>query len=317
MFDRMLVPLDGSALAECVLPHVVAFAKAFNAQITLVHVLEQPSASMGLPKADPLDWYLKKSEASLYLEALRARLEVSGVSAQTLLLEGRASQQIIELTRTNKIDLLILSDCGETDSNGRSPSSTVLKILQGVRTSILIVRTNQPTLPDIQDMSYQRLLVPLDGSQRAGAVLSLVTALEQIHHAELQLVHIISKPEMARHMPPSQEDMDLAHRFVERNQEEGGKYLEQIRARMPAKTQTHLLVSENVAETLQNFSEQEHIDLLVLSAHGYSGEARWPYGSITNRFITNGTTSLLIVQDLPHQSPESAPTSVDTRQSVR
>jgi nucleotide-binding universal stress UspA family protein len=64
MLDHILVLLDGSPLAECVLPHAVALAKAFGAQITLVHVLEQPSASLRLPKADPLDWYLKKSTAN-------------------------------------------------------------------------------------------------------------------------------------------------------------------------------------------------------------------------------------------------------------
>ncbi len=88
------------------------------------------------------------------------------------------------------------------------------------------------------------------------------------------------------------------NQVIDRNQEEGSKYLEQTQAHLPANTQTRLLVSDNVAAALQSVSEQEQIDLLVLSAHGYSGEARWPYGSITNRFITNGTTPLLIVQDL-------------------
>ena len=317
MFDHVLVPLDGSPIAECVLPHAVAFAKAFNAQITLVHILEQPSASLGLPKADPLDWYLKKSEATLYLDSLKARLEDKGIRAETRLLEGRASEQIIELTHASPVDLLILSGCGDMDSNQQSLSSTALKILQGVRTSTLLVRTNQPITTQIQDLSYQRLLVPLDGSQRAGAVLTLATALAQAHQADLLLVHIVGKPEMARHMPLSQEDVDLCNRFVERNQEEGRKYLEQIQAHLPARTQTQLLMSDNVAVTVQTLSDQERIDLLVLSAHGYSGEARWPYGSVTNRFITNGTTSLLIVQDLPQQSPDAAPVSVETRQSGR
>jgi len=315
MFDRVLVPLDGSPLAECVLPHVRAFAKSFNSQITLVHVLEQPSASIGFPKADPLDWYLKKSEANLYLEALKARLEEAGVVVHTLLLEGRASEQIIELAHTSKVDLLILN--GNTEGNAHSLSSTVMKIMQGVWTSLLLVRTTQPVMTPIQDLNYQRLLVPLDGSQRAGAVLTLVTALTRMHHADLLLVHIVTKPEMARHMPLSQDDVDLTNRFVERNQEEGRKYLEQIQAHLPEKTQTHLMVSDNVAVTLQTLSEQERIDLLVLSAHGYSGEARWPYGSVTNRFITNGTTSLLIIQDLPPETSDSTPTHVETRQSAR
>jgi len=62
---------------------------------------------------------------------------------------------------------------------------------------------------------------------------------------------------MPRHMPLTQEESDLINRFVERNQEEGTKYLEQLESHLPTDVQTHLLVSDNVAATLQNFSEQE------------------------------------------------------------
>jgi nucleotide-binding universal stress UspA family protein len=101
MLDQVLVPLDGSPLAECVLPHAIAIAKAFSAQITLVHVLEQPSASLRLPKADPLDWYLKKSAANQYLSAVKARLEAKVICQCDVLLK-RAAEQIVELAHANK-----------------------------------------------------------------------------------------------------------------------------------------------------------------------------------------------------------------------
>jgi nucleotide-binding universal stress UspA family protein len=145
----------------------------------------------------------------------------------------------------------------------------------------------------------------------------MATALAQAHQAELLLVHVVSKPEMARHMPLTQEDEELMNRFVERNQEEGAKYLEQLQAHLPTDVQTHLLVSDTVAATLQRFSEQERIDLLILSAHGYSGEAKWPYGGVTNRFIADGTMPLLIVQDLPHESSEIARDDVPVRRRAR
>jgi nucleotide-binding universal stress UspA family protein len=320
MLDQVLVPLDGSPLAECVLPHAIAIAKAFGAQITLVHVLEQPSASLRLPKADPLDWYLKKSAANQYLSAVKAHLEASNLSVQIILLEGRAAEQIVELAHANKVDLLILSGYGETGVNGGSESgisNIVQQILQRLRTSTLIIRTNQPTSVQTDDFRYRRLLVPLDGSQRAGAVLTMANALARAHEAELLLVHIVSKPEMARHMPLSREDTELATRLIERNQDAGSKYLELMLPHLPANTRTRLLVSDNIAATLQSVSEQEQIDLLILSAHGYSGEVKWSYGSVTNRFITDGTTPLLIVQDLPKEASQAAHSGIETRQLVR
>ena len=317
MLDSILVPLDGTPHAECVLPHAVAIAKAFDAQITLMHILEQPSPSLQLPKADPLDWYLKKSAANLYLDTVKARLEAVHLSARTMLLEGDAAEKIVELAHSTQADLLILSGYGESGIKGGGVSSIAQHILQRVRTSTLIIRTSQPMADLNNDLRYQRLLVPLDGSQRAGSALTLAAAFAEAYQSELLIVQVVSKPEMARNMPLSQEDAELVNRFVERNQDEGSRYLEQTQAHLPANTQTRLLVSDNVAAALQSLSEQEKIDLLVLSAHGYSGEARWPYGSITNRFITNGTTPLLIVQDLLQERSDIAYARTETRQPNR
>ena len=63
MLKTVLVPLDGSRLAECVLPHAVAIARAFEAQVILLNILEQPAESLRMPKADPLDRYLKKDRS--------------------------------------------------------------------------------------------------------------------------------------------------------------------------------------------------------------------------------------------------------------
>ncbi len=299
MLDRILVPLDGSPLTECVLPHAIAIAKAFNAEVTLVHILDHPTAPLQFPKADPLDWYLKKSEAQLYLNTIQARLEAYQLSVQTSMIEGNIADRIVELAHSMQADLIILSSFGEAKfANGGGVSSVVQHILQRVRTSTLLIRTTEPFTLITDDMCYHKLMIPLDGSQRAGAVLSMATALAEAYESQVLLVHVVSKPEMARHMPLTPEDAELVNRLVERNQDEGKKYLEQVQNLLPIQLETRLLVSDNVAATLQNVSEDEQIDLLVLSAHGYSGESRWPYGSITNRFITSGTTPLLIVQDL-------------------
>jgi len=317
MLGYILVPLDGSPLAECVLPHAIAIAKAFKSKIALLHILQQPAPSLRLPKTDPLDWYLKRSEANLYLETVEARLNASGVPTETMILEGNAVEKIVEVAHSAQADLLILSGYGETDLNGEGVSSITQHILQRVRISTLIIRTSQPLADSNDEVHYHRLLAPLDGSQRAGSALMMAAAFAGVYQSELLLVHVVSKPEMARLMPLSQEDSALINRCIERNQSEGNTYLEQVRTRLAMNVQTRLLVSDNVAATLQSVSEQEQIDLLILSAHGYSGEARWPYGSITSRFITNGTTPLLIVQDLLQGSAETARGETETRQPVR
>nr|HMN29854.1 universal stress protein [Caldilineaceae bacterium] len=71
MFKHLLVPLDGSELAECVLPHTIAVARAFAARVTLLRVLPAPSHDIPV---DIFDWQLHKTAANAYLDHVAARL---------------------------------------------------------------------------------------------------------------------------------------------------------------------------------------------------------------------------------------------------
>ena len=147
-----------------------------------------------------------------------------------------------------------------------------------------------------------KILVPLDGSWRAENVLPIVALLARFHKSQIQIIHVVKPPEMARHMPPSQEDIDLSNRIVARNREEALQYLDQIglnSALAGIDVKTHMIISNNATLALHELVDREHIDMVALSAHGYSGNHQWPYGSMANNFILYGKVPLLIVQDLP------------------
>jgi nucleotide-binding universal stress UspA family protein len=65
MFDPILVPLDGSLLAECVLPHANAIARAFNANVKLLRVLDRTQASEKTQIFDLVNWQINKTGAKL------------------------------------------------------------------------------------------------------------------------------------------------------------------------------------------------------------------------------------------------------------
>ena len=129
MYKKMLVPLDGSSLAECVLPHVVAVAKALDARVTLLRVLEHAQITDRLQSVDPLGWHIRKAEAEADLEGVRSRLQESGLRAQSVLLEGHAAERIIEYAHENGVDLIILSSHGRSGLSGWNVSSIVFKII--------------------------------------------------------------------------------------------------------------------------------------------------------------------------------------------
>ena len=319
MFDPILVPLDGSQLAECVLPHSVAIASSFNAEITLLRMLEKNQAGASAQLFDLLNWQINKTKAAVYLEKTKGRLEEARIRARAAVLEGLVAEGITEYAQNQGMKLIILSSHGHTGLSKWGISSTAQKIILSAPTSVLIVRAHQH---DIQAGTlsaipgYKRILVPLDGSQRAENVLPIITQLAHFHKSQIHLVHAVQTPEMARQMPASRGDIDLSNRVVARNQEEAGRYLEQVKVRSILEgipVQTHLLTTDNAAVALHQVADEEHIDMVALSAHGYSGNQQWPYGGMVNNFILYGKVPLLIVQDLPAKQ-ESNPSVLTSRE---
>ena len=112
MFDTILVPLDGSQLADCVLPHVLAIASSFDAEITLLRVLEKNQAGTSTQLFDLVNWQINKTKAALYLDKTQARLQKLNIRIRTEVLEGLIAEGITEYAQNQGIKLIIMSSHG-------------------------------------------------------------------------------------------------------------------------------------------------------------------------------------------------------------
>ncbi|MDR3576036.1 MAG: universal stress protein [Anaerolineaceae bacterium] len=301
MFNHILVPLDGSLLAECTLPHIAAFALTSCAKVTLLQVLDQEITCGSKKVADPLDWAIRKAEAEVYLENVCDRLRKAGLQASTAIIEGRAADGIINYGRDHKVDLISLSSHGLSGLSGWNISSVVQKVLYRTQVSSLIIPAYRQIQMDLTDFHYQKVFVGLDGSQRAEWVLPEALELIAFHHASLLLAHVISRPIMPYHLPRDKEVVDLLNLMNERNRLYAEIYLEELCSRLPAdlyNIKSYLVMSENSIDALRDLAEQESADLVILSAHGGSGGYKRLYGSVALSFISYCTTPMLILQDL-------------------
>lgn len=303
IFTHILVPLDGSKLAECVLPHALAVARGFNARVLLLHVIE-PQRNDGSVAIDPLDWEVRKAEAEGYLKRVQRQFNDSSVEVQTLLLEGRAAESIVTCAHEHDIDLLILSSHGNSGLTRWNVSSVTQKTILDAPASLYVVRAyrQEPVVPE--ELQYRRILIPLDGSQRAECVLSGIDALVNHYDANLLLVHVVSRPEMPSHIPLSNEESELFSKVTARNRSMAQHYLEEVQRRLSCDSAVRIVDGYDVTVALHQLAEEEDVDLVALSAHGYSGNDNWPYGSVTTSFINYSARPLLIVQDLdPDERP--------------
>lgn len=299
MFEQILVPMDGSSLAECVLPHVFAISSVFDAHTTFIQVRSRSTQTGQL--VDPLVWQMGKVEALNYLDGLTNQLRATGLRADHQLVDGTAADSIIEYAHENQINLIVLSSHGSSGLSAWNISGVVRKISQRANLPTMIVRAYQPQPNKLTDVNYKTILIPLDLSQRAECALPIAARLARHFRARLIVAHVVKFPEMPRRTPLTVEDKELAKNLTKRNQQEASKYLIQIENRLKARTidvQTRLSEREDISSTLHEMVDKECVDLVVMSAHGYSGARKWPYGNIVEKFLSYGSTPLLIYQDL-------------------
>jgi nucleotide-binding universal stress UspA family protein len=168
----------------------------------------------------------------------------------------------------------------------------------------MVVRAYQPLTTELAQFHYQRLLALLDGTQRAECVLPWAGSLAVKHGAQLLLMQVVRQPDMPRHVPLTADVQALLDQIIERNQLEGVKYLEQLKARLSGMIETRLLIGPGITTAVHEAAEHEQIDLILTSAHCYSADTRWPYGSEIVSFLAFGDSPLLIIPDVPPETLE-------------
>lgn len=312
MIRKILVPLDGSALAECALPQALTVAKAFGSELVLLRVQEAKNGGGG-ELVDSVSWRLGRAEAGTYLKAVAGRLCGQGAQAAPIVAEGDVAEEILKQIQEQAVDLVVLTSHGQGGPDGFSLGGVCQKVLSQARTSVLVVRTAEPMGEAAAEVLYRRILVPLDGSQRAQWALLEAVPLARAHQGEILLVHVVSCPNLTGRRPPTPEEAELARQLAESDRRVARGYLremEDLMTRSGVRVRSLLLESPHVVQTLEKVAADEQASLMVVSAHGSSGAAPWPYGSVADRLIHHGTTPLLVLQDLAARQPGDAVSSL-------
>lgn len=296
MFTRLLVPLDGSPLAESALPHAAAVASP-GAEVTLVQVLVPEGDA---PPVDPLEWRLRRDAAALYLERTGEALTKLGLHVFTIVADGLAAERILAIAREQATEVIVLTSHGAGGFSSWNLNSVAFKVAQRAGSSLLVVRAYRPPRgwgdAGWSPERYERILVPLDGSLRGEHVLPAVRRLVVRHDAALELAHVVAVPDVIERLPGA----EPAHRG-DSAFELARRYLDEVAQESAFKgvVAAHVLHDQDEYAALEDLVEQRNVDLVVLSAHGHSGRRRRAHGNLTTTFVLHGATTLLILQDLP------------------
>ena len=152
-FRRVMACVDTSALARKVIPHAVAIAKAMEATLTLVRVLEPGPTGEG--PLDPVEWDIRRHQARDHLEQLVQEQRDEAGRIEVEVVEGHPAEKISLWARDHRVDLTVLATHGEGGSTEWDLGSTARKIIDHAPGSVLLV---PPSAPEARIVHYLSLI---------------------------------------------------------------------------------------------------------------------------------------------------------------
>lgn len=308
MFQKILVPLDGSARAEQAIPVAARLARAVGGSVILLVVAPLPiefhtdaKRQARAQATGPVDADL--DQAHWYLKTVTAMPELIGVQAQTEALIGDVAATILNTIELLQADLVVLCRHGSSGFTRWALGSIARKIVPHSPVPVLLLRDGGSLLTH----QSVRTLAPLDGSPLAESALKpaieLVAALAQDEQRSLHLIRVVDDPVSGGLFRPSIHFDQEVRRAEARR--EAHKYLAGMAAQLTKgefatynlTVTTSVSVHTDVAEALVDKTEQtgESFDLLAMATHGYGGLQRWVMGSVTERVLQQTNLPLLIV----------------------
>jgi nucleotide-binding universal stress UspA family protein len=143
---------------------------------------------------------------------------------------------------------------------------------------------------------YKKILVPLDGSPLAEAVLPHAQALAKAEGAEIVLLRVPVTPslEMLARAP------GLANRIIEETEQETEAYLEMETAKLikEGSKVTSIMREGPIPEVILKVADEIHADVITMSTHGRSGMQRWLMGSVADRVVNHAHIPVMLIHPL-------------------
>ena len=144
MHKRILIPLDGSALAEQALPHAIAQAQRFEAELVLLRVLAPlPSAPIVGEVARGRARASLNASASEYFERIVARVQEQDIPVRVATVEGSPHVKITEFAEANEVDLIVMSTRGQSGLSRWLMGSVADRVVRGATVPVLLVRARK------------------------------------------------------------------------------------------------------------------------------------------------------------------------------
>ena len=289
-YQNILVPLDGSELAERAIAPAVTIANAMAAEVILLSVVTPLP-----PRIDPYSQALRKEidAAKPYLELARAQFLPVAVAGRVAVIVGtEIDQSIINFGEQNKVDLIVMSSQGRFGPSRWLYGSVAEKVLRGASCDTAIIRAQV----DIGSFACRRILVPLDGSPSAEQALEPAIEMAGSLSAELVLLYVATIPLDRGETVSSPNFYELQ---ATNKEAQANSYLRQVKERVSNDCQQIKTITAfgRPSATIIGHAKKLDVDLIVMSSRGQSGIRRRLYGSVTEKVLCGAACTIWVVRE--------------------
>ncbi len=327
MFRHILVPLDGSSLAEQALPLAARLAKASGGVLTLLRITN-PAIEYGPYLAQPFAYMEDVIDEDLanaqhYLEQVERSDVLKGVRIHREVISGEIAQSILDFSQNHALDILVMCSHGRTGFKRWALGSIAQKVARYSTKPVLVVNGGHATQVAATSTRPISVLVALDGSPLAETALlpaaQLCVSLNTPDKGRLHLIRVVQLVQALR-----DEAAEAINAMNEQTIAEARAYLQKVEHRFQGGdlAMFHLNVTASIAtsydtadilvqeaeqgECCDDGTEHEGCDIIALATHGRGGLQRWVMGSVAERVLGSTKLPMLIVRstDIEAHTPQ-------------
>ncbi len=291
MFERILIPLDGTEIAEVAIPYVEEVASKFGSEVILYHTYGREYREQKHIYENYLDRLADTVKKNIRKEG------AAGFKVTTKVGAGEPADNICHLVEKDRIDLIIMTSVSASGIKiSKMLGSVTDHVCRTAPIPVLLVRPQDVLRIESKKQLINRILIPLDGSDFSKQALPVAEAV-----ATKLKVPIIVFQMVQSSYPYVSSDFVSKIDYSKLGQGEEQMVREEMAALAQKLTANGLVAVAEVSsgtdaanEIIQTTKDSD-IDLIVMSSHGRSGLGRWLLGSVAEKVLRYGETPLLLV----------------------
>ncbi len=310
MYRKMLVPLDGSQLAEETLPYIRELAGRLDLDLDFLYVCD-PRSSQQAPMSQI---YVDKMADAVREQIHKIQTTTVGkesirpVEVRSRVVTGIPADEILKYAEENRVDIIMMATHGASGVRRWAMGSVAYQVLHASKIPVWLIRSGIPQETIYDKWPSRTIMVPLDGSKLAEAALPHAEEIAKqrgIQVIEVLLLSVYAPNQLLAgyfyqtNYPPIV-PLNYAEYIKEENdraKERCEKYLKEIADSLITKgirVKTQAVMGE-AAEEIIKYANKNPFQLIVMASHGRSGLSHLAFGSVAEKILLEANVPIFLI----------------------